>query len=139
MYLCGGYVYIYLIYGIYHCLNITAAVENDPQAVLIRGMIPVDGTALMLENRRLYGRCKQEGTALLSANKIRTIADGPGKLCTVMGITREMNCLDLCAPNTQMYVTETDIRPIHVDCLPRVGIDYAGEDRDKLWRYLAHF
>ena len=139
MYLCGGYVYVYLIYGIYHCLNITAAVDGDPQAVLIRGVIPRTGILQMAENRLLYGRGKKKDSFVSDGRNVRTMTDGPGKLCTAFGITRELNGLDLCAADTRMYVSDIGVVPDSVEALPRVGIDYAGEDKDKPWRYIGKF
>jgi len=139
MYLCGGFVYVYLIYGIYHCLNITSAVDGDPQAVLIRGVIPKDGIGLMAENRMLYGRGKSRTSLPTGTKHIRTMTDGPGKLCTAFGITREMDGWDLCASDARMFVSDIVTAPDSVEALPRVGIDYAGEDKDKPWRFVGHF
>ena len=139
MYLCGGFVYVYLIYGIYHCLNITAAVDGDPQAVLIRGMIPHTGISLMANNRLRYGRGKKQVSLLSDAKAVRSITDGPGKLCTALGITRDCNGWDLCASDAEMYVADIGIVPDSVETMPRVGIDYAGEDKDKPWRYIGKF
>ena len=139
MYLCGGYVYVYLIYGIYHCLNITAAVDGDPQAVLIRRVIPMDGIGLMSENRLRNGRGKKSTSLQSDRKSVCSMTDGPGKLCTAFGITREMNGWNLCAGEGKMFVSDSGIVPTSIEALPRVGIDYAGEDKDKPWRYIGKF
>ena len=69
----GGFVYVYLIYGMNICTNVVANVENVPEAVLIRALKPVEGVELM--NRRR------------GKNNLRELCSGPGKLSQALGIT----------------------------------------------------
>ncbi len=55
MYLVGGFSYVYRIYGIYFCMNITAGEEGSAEAVLIRGVMPVGGTREIWENYQWFG------------------------------------------------------------------------------------
>ncbi|MBQ8402569.1 MAG: DNA-3-methyladenine glycosylase [Clostridia bacterium] len=136
MYREGGYAYVYRIYGLYHCLNFTAAAEGNPEAVLIRSVVPVEGIDLMVRSRMKNGRAKSYPTADAMTEKQRiAMTSGPGRLCTAFGIGKEWNGADLT--NGKLYLTDVGIVPASVRRLPRVGIDYAGEDRDRPWRYLA--
>ena len=136
MYRQGGFAYVYRIYGLYHCLNFTAAVEGNPEAVLIRSVIPVDGISHMVQNRMKTGRAKSYPPADSMTEKQRiAMTAGPGRLCTAFGIGKETDGMDMTAG--RLYLTESGTSVVSVQVLPRVGIDYAGEDRDKPWRYLA--
>jgi len=136
MYRQGGFAYVYQIYGLYHCLNFTAAVEGNPEAVLIRSVMPVDGISLMAQNRRKTGRAKSYPEADSMTEKQRlTMTTGPGRLCTAFGIGKETDGADMT--EGRLYLADIGSSVVSVQALPRVGIDYAGEDRDKPWRYLA--
>ncbi len=69
----GGYAYVYLIYGMYHCFNIVTNVPGKPEMVLIRAVEPMEGIELMQKRRK---------TEVLS-----NLCSGPGKLCQAMDIT----------------------------------------------------
>ncbi len=131
MYLPGGYAYVYLIYGLYACLNVTASKEDDPQAVLIRGILPSGNLPLFYENWRANTRAKKP-----TPPRIEKLADGPGKVCSVIGITRAWNGISLTEPTApnRLWITDTGDAPDYT-ASPRVGIDYAGEDRDRPWRF----
>ena len=136
MYREGGFAYVYQIYGLYHCLNFTASEEENPEAVLIRSVMPVDGIGLMCENRKKTGRAKAYPAAeTMTAKQRMAMTNGPGRLCTAFGIGKETDGADLTCG--KLYLADIGVKPVSLQCLPRVGIDYAGEDRDKPWRYLA--
>ncbi len=116
----GGYAYIYLIYGMYYCMNIVTNEINIPEVVLLRALEPVDGIELMKKRR---------GT-----DKILNLCSGPGKLCAAMGINKDNYGMDLCS--NQLYLEEAAIKnPIEVVASKRINIDYAGEAKDYLWRF----
>lgn len=116
----GGYAYIYLIYGMYYCMNIVTNKVNIPEVVLIRALEPIDGIELMKQRR---------GT-----DKIQNLSSGPGKLCQAMGINKTHYGMDLCK-NT-LYLEESKVDDnIVVETSKRINIDYAGEAKDYLWRY----
>ena len=83
MYQPGGIAYVYFIYGMYNCFNVVTEPEGTGCAVLIRAMEPVKNTEIMWANR-FPGKP-------FDPKMIRSIADGPGKLCRAMEITRELN------------------------------------------------
>lgn len=147
MYHVGGTSYVYLIYGMYYCMNITAQTEGIPQAALLRGIVPADGESgkimerLRLEpiNRRRKKQGKPpigaEETDKLPASLQKHLADGPGRLCIAMGITKRDNDIDL-AQSADFYVTEGQvIFPSEIKEGKRIGIDYAQEAADYLWRF----
>lgn len=118
-----GHAYVYLIYGMYYCVNITAgAVPGKPEAVLIRALEPVEGLEIM-ETRRGIG-----------LGKVNNLTNGPGRLCMAMGITKAQNKLDLTAP--PFYVKDSETVPIEdIVETTRIGVDYASEWKDKPWRF----
>ena len=77
-----GTAYLYLIYGMYHCLNFVTEAEGEPCAVLIRGAVPVENGDIIAENR--FGRKEKE----LTAAQRRNFLNGPGKLCRGLALTR---------------------------------------------------
>ncbi len=86
----GGHAYVYLIYGVYYCMNIVTNQESFPEAILIRGLEPIDGLALMKQRRK--------------TEKLLQLCSGPGKLCAAMGITKLQNGLDL--EGEELYLLE---------------------------------
>ncbi len=142
MYRDAGYAYVYRIYGLYCCLNVTAACAGNPEAVLIRSVIPVAGIDRMNQNRMRYGRSRQyPDTDSLSKKEVCRMTEGPGRLCTALDIGMSIDGLDLTSDRanleTDLFLAETGLRVQSVDMLPRVGIDYAEEDRDKPWRFVV--
>lgn len=142
MYLPGGHAYVYLIYGIYSCMNITANESGNPEAVLIRGVIPCHGFDRMLANYSNFSsrRSKQK---LFNGEKYRKaphkLTDGPGKLCAAMSIDRRFDKTDMCRCNSEIFVADMGISPIHgITASPRIGIDYAEEAAFFPWRFTAN-
>jgi len=115
-----GHAYVYLIYGMYNCLNLVTEKNGFPAAVLIRAGEPVEGIEIMASLRK-------------KANKPQDIASGPGKLCSAMDITRALNGADVCKKGA-LYVEDGPAVKDIVAC-PRIGVDYAGEDALKPWRF----
>jgi len=105
-----GVAYVYLIYGMYYCLNVVTEAEGFPAAVLLRAAEPVAG--------------------------LTQPANGPGRLCRAFGIDRRHNGLDLTAG--PLYLAAGPPPQGRVVAAPRVGVPYAGAWRYKPWRfYLA--
>ncbi|MEK2647198.1 DNA-3-methyladenine glycosylase [Bdellovibrio sp. BCCA] len=109
MYLDGGHSYVYLIYGMYHCLNFVTRTTEHPEAVLIRAVQPFEADH--------YPKKKDLKT------------NGPGKLCKHYGITKEHDGLRLWKKNSELYVSDDDFKvaPKQIVACPRIGVDYAGE------------
>jgi DNA-3-methyladenine glycosylase len=101
-----GHAYVYLIYGMYHCLNFVTRPEGEPQAVLVRALEPGAGVS-------------------------RT--SGPGLVCRALEIDRALNGAALEPPH--LYVVD-DGRPAgEVFTTPRIGVDYSGEWSALPWRF----
>ncbi|MBU5627328.1 DNA-3-methyladenine glycosylase [Oscillibacter sp. MSJ-2] len=132
-----GHAYIYLIYGMYHCLNFVTEPEGEPAAVLIRGLSPVWGEQTI---RRLrFGAIEDKR---LSAYQRKNFLNGPGKVCKGLSLTKLENGLDLTAPPLFVCDRAEDAgvpgdahlsHRIHVS--KRIGIDYAEEAVDFPWRF----
>ena len=128
LYARPGTAYVYLIYGMYHCLNFVTEPEGTAAAVLLRGVEAVSGTDLMAYNR--FGR----GYEQLTADQRKNFLNGPGKVCKALAITRTHNGLDLTAGGELFLCAgEAPTGEIHVG--KRIGIDYAEEAVDFPWRF----
>ena len=128
LYARPGTAYVYLIYGMYHCLNFVTEPEGTAAAVLLRGVEAVSGTDLMAYNR--FGR----GYEQLTADQRKNFLNGPGKVCRALAITRTHNGLDLTAGGELFLCAgEAPTGEIHVG--KRIGIDYAEEAVDFPWRF----
>lgn len=116
----GGYAYIYLIYGMYYCMNIVTNEVNIPEAVLLRALNPTEGLDLMKKRR--------------NTDKILNLCSGPGKLCKAMAIDKKNYGMDLCGD--RLYLEKSENYGLkEVVASKRINIDYAGEARDYLWRF----
>ena len=122
----AGVSYIYLIYGIYHCLNFITEGEGEPCGVLIRGAVPVENRDIIAENR--FGRKADQ----LTPAQRKHLLDGPGKLCKGLSLTRAENGLDLTRP--PLYVCRGPA-PQRIHTGTRIGIDYAQEAAEFSWRF----
>lgn len=106
-----GHLYVYLIYGLHHCLNVVAGPGNKPEAVLIRALEIDEGIALARARR---------GERVPDAR----LASGPGNVGQALGVDRSLNCADLLDGPVRIVTRRGPIPPIHSG--PRVGVDYAG-------------
>jgi len=112
MYDIGGMVYVYLCYGIHHLFNVVVGDVDDPQAVLIRAVHPVEGIAIMQQRRP---------TA-------ETSTGGPGTLTQALGIRTTHDGLDLLGDAIWIEDRGIHVPKAKVMIGPRIGVDYAGED-----------
>ena len=117
-----GYTYVYLIYGVYHCLNFVTEQTGFPAAVLIRSLEPLEGVTAMQTARH--------------TDKLRQLTTGPGKLTQALHITRDLNHHD-ATKRSDLYVVDDGftIRPTMIAQSPRVGVDYAEACALYPWRY----
>jgi DNA-3-methyladenine glycosylase len=107
-----GHAYVYLIYGMHYCLNVSCEPEGQPGCALIRALEPVAGLARMAELRGL----PPDARAALLAN-------GPGKLCRALGVTRlAHNGVDVTDQCSSLVFTDDGEAPAEVVVGPRVGI-----------------
>lgn len=127
MFEAGGRAYVYLIYGMYCCFNITTREAGVPEAVLIRAACPVGG----IETMRALRQQKKPVKTLNEKN----LLSGPGRLCAGMGLGREHNGLVLTGE--ELYLCEgIAVPPEQIAATRRINIDYAQEARDFLYRFV---
>ncbi len=112
----AGYSYVYLIYGMYHCLNIVTEEIDFPAAVLIRGLALI---------------CADSTDANTSAAPF-TILDGPGKICRHFQITKAHNKIDTIT-SERLYMLDAKLS-LPFTTTPRIGIKLG---TDKLWRFVV--
>ena len=123
-----GTSYIYLIYGMYCCLNLVTEREGEPCAVLIRGGKAAKNADIISQNR--FG-CKQNE---LNSYRRKNFLNGPGKLCRGLLLTREQNGLDVTRRDSGLWVCDGPT-PDRIYTGKRIGIDYAQEAVDFPWRF----
>ena len=116
----AGHAYVYLIYGMYCCLNVVTGKAEEPQCVLIRALRPTLG----LEEMALRRNGKPE----------KELCRGPGKLCMALDIGRELNGRDMTAGDF-VFLDGPEVPVSEIVTSKRIGIDYAGPDKDNLWRF----
>ncbi len=104
MYMDGGHLYVFFVYGMHHCANIVTRKEGMAEAVLLRAAEGPPGTPLRL-------------------------MAGPGRLCAALGITRDASGFDLlCGGEIRLFTRQGP--PPKIEVSARIGIAYAGEAKD---------
>ncbi len=137
LYLEGGHIYVYLIYGMYNCLNISCNIKNIPECVLIRAVEPIIGFDKISFNR--YKKLYSE----LSNYQKKNITNGPGKLCMALEIDRSFNSKYIIGDEvyiSDFYIDENRKKIFCDDKFKiveskRINIDYSEEAKDYLWRF----
>lgn len=122
MYGTGGTAYVYLCYGIHHLFNVVTNVAGVPHAVLVRAGEVHSGLATMLERRG-------------KLNHDRTLLAGPGSLSRALGITTALTGSSLLSGPIRIEDHGLYVDPDRVTVGPRIGIDYAGEDAGRPYRF----
>jgi DNA-3-methyladenine glycosylase len=105
-----GHAYVYLIYGMYHCLNVVTATKGVPHAVLIRALEPVKNIELRTQ--------------------------GPGLVCRALEVDRSHDALDLLGDELYIARSTAAVRPVELGAGPRIGVEYGGDWAHKPWRLL---
>jgi len=118
----SGHAYVYFIYGVHYCLNISCLPDGDAGCVLIRALEPVSGIDDMAKARGLAD------VDLTSRRELRKLASGPGKLCEALGITRPRdNAKDMLSPASDLQVMSDGFRVDEVAVTQRIGITKSAE------------
>ncbi|MFN7088519.1 MAG: DNA-3-methyladenine glycosylase [Candidatus Paceibacteria bacterium] len=112
-----GHAYVYLIYGMYHCFNVVTREKGQAEAVLIR--------AAIIQNAEIKNQ---------NNPKFKFFLDGPGKLCRTLKIDDSFNSVDLCK-SKEIWLEDRGEKPTKIKRGKRIGVDYAGKWKDKLWRF----
>ncbi len=117
-----GHAYVYFTYGMHWMLNITTEPEGSPAAILIRGLIPVEGLEAM-RRRRL--------------RRDEELTNGPAKLCQALAIDGSLNGYDISHAAARLYIEPAlEIPDNLITTGPRVGLNNVPEPwLSKPWRF----
>lgn len=121
MYGKPGHAYIYLCYGIHHLFNVVTNREGLADAVLIRSIKPSEGVDVIQE-RRNYRPQKE-------------LTNGPGKLSQALGLHKQFSGTDLYT--NPVWIEETGFSFSEINTSQRIGVEYAGEDAKRPWRFFT--
>jgi DNA-3-methyladenine glycosylase len=117
-----GHAYVYFIYGVHYCLNISCLPDGEAGCILIRALEPVSGIREMATVRGLAH------LDLTLSRDLRKLASGPGKLCEALGITRPRdNAKDMVSPKSDLQAMSDGFRVDEVAVTPRIGITKSAE------------
>ena len=112
-----GFAYVYFIFGMHFCLNISCEPDGQPGGVLLRALEPVEGLETMAGLR-----------GLRSTANPRLLTSGPGRLCQALGIVREThNGIDVTSARSGLHVEDDGFTPGKIVASPRVGIRKAAD------------
>lgn len=127
LYAPPGTAYVYLIYGMYHCLNFVTEGEGVAAAVLLRGLEPAEGAERMAWNRFGWGLSE------LTPYQRKHFLNGPGKVCRALDVTRALNGASLTGDALFLWDAGEAAGEIHTG--RRIGVDYAREAAGFPWRF----
>ncbi|KAM9393340.1 DNA-3-methyladenine glycosylase [Pholidichthys leucotaenia] len=130
MFMKPGTIYVYPIYGIYLCMNVSS--EGEGAAVLLRSLEPLQGQPTM---RQLREARRKEGARQL---KDKELCNGPSKLCQALNIPRYFDRRDLATDPEVWLETDPDRSPAEAQDIvsaSRIGIESHGEWAMKPWRF----
>jgi DNA-3-methyladenine glycosylase len=121
LYLARGHAYVYLIYGMYYCLNVSSERLGIGAGVLVRALEPFEGIDRMKERRR--------------SSSVRDLARGPGRLALAMAIDLRYNGVDLCTdPSLWLGLSDPECHGV-VSATTRIGLS---RGRSRPWRFYEH-
>lgn len=117
-----GRAYIYLCYGIHHLLNFVCGKTGTADAVLIRAIQPLQGIEYMAKRRNM-------------AHNNKNLTNGPGKLSDAMAIHTKYSGISVTEEGSPIKVFKLGDQDFEINKSKRIGITYAEECADWLWRY----
>jgi DNA-3-methyladenine glycosylase len=118
-----GVAYVYLIYGIHYCLNVSCLPAGQPGGVLFRALCPLEGTDTMARLRKLQPNASA-----------KQLTGGPGRLCQALGITREAEGgIDMTHRDAALRIVDEGYETGPIISTPRIGVTKA---IDRPSRYL---
>ena len=111
----AGLTDVFLIYGIYDCLNISCLPDGQPGGVLLRAVEPISGIATMEKLRGLPKGASH-----------KALTGGPGRLCQAFGISYlKHHGIDVTLPTSRITVVDDGVRPVSIQETARIGITKA--------------
>jgi DNA-3-methyladenine glycosylase len=117
LYLARGHAYVYFVYGMYYCMNVSSEKAGVGAGVLIRALEPIDGIDLMKKRR--------------SSSSLRDLARGPGRLTLAMAIDLKDDGLDLCTDPGLWLGHDPDYHGV-VSATTRIGLS---REQSRPWRF----
>jgi DNA-3-methyladenine glycosylase len=123
-----GIAYVYFIYGMYYCFNVITKQEGKAEGVLIRAVEPMNELDTISLNR--FNKNYEELTPYQKKN----ICNGPSKMAMALNITKQDTWVHMCTSN-ELYIDSVDKHEFEIIETKRIGIDYAEEAKDFLWRF----
>jgi DNA-3-methyladenine glycosylase len=143
----AGHAYVYLVYGMYDCLNVVTEPAGTAAALLIRAVAPLEGIESMRVDRILRATTRRRGLtperAATAARRIERLpvarlASGPGLVAAAFGLDTGWTGVDLCDAGSplRLEAAPTDEDPPLVVASERIGVAYAGEPwATNPWRF----
>jgi DNA-3-methyladenine glycosylase len=127
----AGHAYVYSIYGMHYCMNISCEAEGLAGCVLIRALEPVAGLEEMARNRGLspHGRRPvRGGPGAKPGAAARELTSGPSRLCHALALTRAVhNGVDLLTARSPLQVRDDGFAVTEYCVTPRIGITHAAD------------
>ncbi len=122
----GGHLYVYFTYGMHFCANVVTGRAGKGEAVLLRAVQPIEGTDIMLRNRKHRRESNRRGDA-----DLLILTNGPAKLCQALSIGRRENGMDLLGD--EIYLLDSPkLLPSEIAASTRIGIRVGKTAR---WRF----
>lgn len=121
----GGIAYVYLCYGIHHLFNVVTGRKDEPFAVLVRAGLPLVGIDHILARRG-------------KENVDKTLLSGPGSLARGLGIRTPLTGTRLSGDLIWIEDHDIEIPQRAILAGPRIGVDYAGEDAARPYRFVVN-
>jgi DNA-3-methyladenine glycosylase len=147
MYGRAGSAYVYLVYGMYRCLNVVTGPAGTPHAILIRAVEPIDGIeqiraarlAADARTHRVFGPVERErAQRRLERTPPARLASGPGLVGAAFDVELGLTGTDLLDPTAALHLEARPAAepPVEVQATPRIGIAFAGPPwSDEPWRF----
>ena len=121
-----GFAYVYFIYGVHYCLNVSCLPEGNAGGVLFRALEPVAGIEQMAQARGIELPKESE---LRKTSSLKKISSGPGRLAEALDIARERdNGKSLVSPRSDLRIADDGCRVRRITVTPRIGIVKSAED-----------
>jgi DNA-3-methyladenine glycosylase len=133
-----GVAYVYLVYGMYDCLNVVTEPAGVPAALLVRAVEPLEGLSAMRASRLALAVARRRTPVDQDLERARLdrlpdarLASGPGLVAAALGLDRSLTGRDLCDPSSDVRLEPGDRIGEELDdrivATQRIGVAYAGE------------